>query len=410
VTYVIVAWGVLVAALLLGYRRRLLGCWREPVLREPVLILESDDWGAGPTEQAGALRRLAELLGGVHDAAGRPAVMTLGVVLADIDRAVWRRNGTYAARTLAADERGAILQAMRDGIAAGVFAPQLHGMEHYWPAALLRRAAVDERVRAWLADEAATTEALPDELQSRWVDAATLPSTPLPAQRIRAAVAEEAGLFAGLFGASPSVAVPNTFVWNDDVERAWAECGVRHVITPGSRYEGRAADGTLVASRRAIANGDAGTDGLRYLVRDVYFEPARGHRAEAVVAEAARRFAFGRPALIETHRFNYLGNAADDSLAALGELLRMATARFPRLRFIRAEALGDALSRQDPQWIEPRASARFPVWIRRVLALPRFGKLARLSGLAMILRGVGALVSRATSDPLPLDGGGLGRG
>jgi hypothetical protein len=31
---------------------RLRALWREPALRVPVLIFESDDWGAGPVEQA----------------------------------------------------------------------------------------------------------------------------------------------------------------------------------------------------------------------------------------------------------------------------------------------------------------------------------------------------------------------
>jgi len=33
------------------------------VLRAPVLILESDDWGYGPVEQAQRLEQIAELLG-----------------------------------------------------------------------------------------------------------------------------------------------------------------------------------------------------------------------------------------------------------------------------------------------------------------------------------------------------------
>lgn len=413
VTYLLLAWGVAVTALLLAFRRRLLACWREPVLRVPVLVLESDDWGAGPAEQVAALRRLGELLDGVRDAAGRPAVMTLGVVLSIVDRARWRADRSYTVNSLAAAEQADILRAMHAGIAAGVFAPQLHGMEHYWPDALLRRAAQDARVQAWLADDSAMTESLPDELQSRWIDAATLPSRRLPVARVRAAVAEEARLFAALFGAPARVAVPNTFVWNDDVERAWAEQGVRYVVTPGARYEARAADGALVPGGRGIANGDAGMDGLHYLVRDVYFEPARGHRPEAVLDEAARRAAFGRPVLIESHRFNYLGDAAEASFAALGDILRLAPARLSGLRFTSTEALGDALVRRDPQWVERRAGVCFMIWTRRVLALPRFGRLARMTGLALILQGLGAfarMVSSTTSGLLPLDGGGLGRG
>jgi hypothetical protein len=185
------------------------------------------------------------------------------------------------------------------------------------------------------------------------------------------------------------------------------------VVTPGTRYEARLANGTPASGGQLIVNGDAGQSGLGYLVRDVYFEPARGHSTQTVLAEAAKRAAFGRPALIESHRFNYLGDVAADSLAALDELLRMALACLPSLRFMSTESLGDALARQDAHLMEQRAGVRFMVWVRRALVLPRFSKLARLTGLALILRGLGACagwLSSPASAPSPsmLEGRGKG--
>jgi hypothetical protein len=62
-------WGNLAGAWLLGmilvlwlYRQDLLALWREPMLRHPVLIVESDDWGAGPLTQAEGLERLSGIL------------------------------------------------------------------------------------------------------------------------------------------------------------------------------------------------------------------------------------------------------------------------------------------------------------------------------------------------------------
>ena len=66
---------------LLAFAAPLVARWREPVLKRPVLVIESDDWGAGPLAQAEALTSLAALLQRVRDGSGRPAVMTLGVVL-----------------------------------------------------------------------------------------------------------------------------------------------------------------------------------------------------------------------------------------------------------------------------------------------------------------------------------------
>jgi len=393
--YALLAWLLVLAALVLTYRRHLAACWREPVLRVPVFILESDDWGAGPRAQAPALRRLANLLASARDAAGRPAMMTLGTVLGVIDRAAWRSSQTYAISTLAADEHADILHAMRDGIETGVFTPQLHGMEHYWPPALLRRAAVDEGVRRWLDDDRATTESLPDALQSRWIDGSILPSAALSPAEIERAVAEEATLFQSLFGAPPRVAVPNTFVWNDAVERAWSGQGVAYVVTPGTRYEARAADGRLVATEARIVNGDVGPSGMHYLVRDVYFEPARGHRPEQLLLGLAERARLGRPCLVETHRYNYLNAGAEQAFAALSGGLMQVTRVFPNVRFMSTAELGEAMATRDSAMIESRLPARFAVWVQRIFSLPRFRKLAWVTGLAAVLHGAGALAAIA---------------
>ena len=57
-----IAW-LATACLLLAcvFRKSVANAWIEPVLRVPVLILESDDRGYGPQEQAAALDRLAAI-------------------------------------------------------------------------------------------------------------------------------------------------------------------------------------------------------------------------------------------------------------------------------------------------------------------------------------------------------------
>jgi hypothetical protein len=187
------------ALLALAYRRALLAAWREPVLRAPVLILESDDWGYGPTEQAERLQRIAEVLAGFRDRTGRHPVMTLGVVLAGPDTALMRTENCRRYHRVALDDPRLepIRNAMSSGAARGVFALQLHGREHYWPDCLTDAAQSKAPVRDWLtAPGFAQTEALPPPLQSRWIDATDLPSKPLPADRVAAEAAAEVGDFA----------------------------------------------------------------------------------------------------------------------------------------------------------------------------------------------------------------------
>ena len=152
------------ALLALAFRHALSAAWREPVLRSPVLILESDDWGYGPLVQAERLDRLADVLAGFRDTLGSHPVTTLGVVLGGPDTERIRADDcrSYHRVTLADPRLAAVRDAMLRGVARGVFALQLHAMEHFWPASMMRRAAVDAQVRRWLIGAAfPATEELP---------------------------------------------------------------------------------------------------------------------------------------------------------------------------------------------------------------------------------------------------------
>jgi hypothetical protein len=379
-------WMTAVAAMLVYYRRELLGVWREPVLRHPVLIIESDDWGAGPVEtQATALEKLADVLRQYRDNTGRHPVMTLALVLAVPDGAAIRRDGQY--RHLSLDEPAfATLRAAIDrGRAAGVFALQLHGLEHYWPDALMT--VDDPSVRSWLESESpATTERLPSHLQSRWVDAASLPSRPLTADRIATAVTDEVGLYARVFGEKPAVAVPPTFVWNEAVESAWAQQGIEFVVTPGLRSACRDGSGMPNCDTGPLHNGQS-SQGLTYLVRDDYFEPERGHRAERALDALARKREQGRPCLLETHRSNFIGDREtyESALNEIDRLYRQALERYPEVRFLSTAELGQVIRAKDPAWIESRTGVRLTVWGARIRLLIGFWRLARLTGLAWLL-------------------------
>lgn len=390
--YLLVPIGWLTVAcflLWLLHARALVRLWLEPMFSQPIVIVESDDWGLGPASDAEMLGRLSRLLSATCDMEGRPAVMTLGVVLGRPDGAAILADDCrrYHRSTLDEPQYAPIVQAIKEGCAAGVFALQRHGLEHCWPASLLDRAREDAGLRAWLADRNARSEALPSALQSRWVDAAVLPSRAIPETEIRAAVDEEAALFRRIFGEAPPVAVPNTFVWTDAVERAWAAGGVRSVVTCGRQYEGRAADGGLMPATRQILNGEIGAGGVRYVVRDAYFEPIRGHRAEQVWQAVAERTALARPTLLETHRESFIATPelAQQSLAELARALGGVVQRHPDVRFLSTAALVDALGSPASAMLLQPGAKRFGVFLRRMLATPALSRSLKLSGLRVLL-------------------------
>lgn len=382
VFFLLLVWG----GVLGFYARDLRRIWREPVLLHPVLIVESDDWGAGPVEaQTAALNGLSEILARHRDGTGRPAVMTLAMVLAVADGAAIRVDGNYHRRQLDDPLFAPVLDALKLGVERGVFALQLHGLEHYWPAALM--ASADALVQDWLrGDFPPSTEKLPSPLQSRWVDASRLPSRPLAPAMVDAAVGEEVRLYADLFGQRPAVAVPPTFVWTADVEQAWSRQGIEFVVTPGLRSACRDATGLPGCDTGPFFSAQPG-EGVTYLVRDDYFEPERGHRAEHALAALDKKWAEGRACLLETHRSNFLGDPlrARAYMLELDRLYTLARAKHPALRFLPTEALGRAMRDRDPAWIDWRWRRRLGAWLVRIRALHRFWRCARITGLSWVL-------------------------
>jgi hypothetical protein len=383
-------WLLVQIALLFVYRHSLATSWREPVLRYPVLVFESDDWGAGPLEQAQALDALRQILKGHRDQSGRYPVMTLGLILSIADTQAMRvaKQPAYIRITLDHVNFEPVLTALRTGINEGVFAPQLHGLEHYWPPAVIAAARTDVQVDEWLkTDGIALSEDLPPRLQSRWIDAASLPSQPLSEAEIYAAVAEEVKVYMQIFGSKPAIAVPTTFVWSHVVESAWAAHGVSCIITPGTRYESRDGQGRPSGNGKVILNGERGQGDVMYLVRNNYFEPKLGHRAEKGLDALALQTACGRPTLLETHRFNFLGNPAQSkaALAELDRLLAEARADYSELRFLSSQDIANAIASKDKSMIVSAPRARVHAWLARISQMSRFWKLARFTGLTVPL-------------------------
>ena len=394
--------GVLIALWLAGlavvvrvHRRDLARVRREPVFRHPVLVLDSDDWGAGPLSQAPALRALADVLAAHRDASGRTPVLNLALVLAVPDGPAIRAGRAYQRLGLDDARFAPIVDALVAGRERGVFTLQLHGLEHYWPPTLM--SSDDPAVAGWLCqDEPAATEQLPSHLQSRWVDTSRLPSTPLPQPVVNDAAGQEVRAFERIVGAPPTVVVPPTFVWTRVTEAAWARHGVRCVVTPGWRYTNRGTDGLPGGDEGPIVNGDRDGD-LVYLARTDYFEPLRGRGADHALQVLDAAVAEGRACVLENHRDNFVGDAAAcrRSLDELDRLCREALRRHHGLRFLSSPDLARIVRERDAQWLVGSWRQRLPFLWRRLHRTGRLWKLLVLSGAAAL----GALTVRLLAAP-----------
>ena len=373
------------------FRRALYARWQEPVFTQPIVIFESDDWGAGPSEQAESLSKVRATLERYVNRLGEHPVMTLGVILAvPIFESVSGFGNVSELKlvSLADDSQRAILAAMRKGVDSQVFSLQLHGFTHFNPRALAVAAASGgHRMFEKMESGLCWTETLPSELQSAWTDGSVLPSAPMSETEIQEVVGREEALWRRLFGTPPFVAVPTTFVWTEMVEKAWAAIGVQWLVTPGARYSRRDAAGRPGYVDKLMLNGSRGAGGLRYVVRDLYFEPGLGHSVDTLVEQVQKRAQVYRPALIEIHRFNFCGPFAHlDALEKLGQALAHLLRVMPDLRFISTARLGEIMTHQDPDWLGVKLRVRIRALLYRLPEIPRFRRIAQVTGLSLPLR------------------------
>jgi len=361
--------------------------WREPVLKHPVVIFESDDWGPGPADQTQALHKLQHILCRHTDATGHHPVITLGINLAapQVKQSEAGRL-TYGRKLLSDPDYAPLLEAINRGVSLGIFALQLHGTEHYWPQVLIDVAREDAQVKEWLTKGDQYSELLPDHLQSRWLNARTLPSVEHDPESINDAVAQEVKIFEAVFGIKPRITVPNTFAWTDSVEKAWAASGISYLVTCGKRFTSRDSTGRLMSDNVMIVNGEQ-RNGLTCLVRDAYFEPAKGHKASDALTMLRSYVDCARPLLFETHRLNFvsLNSKAEQAFEELDHLVREIVQKYPEVRFIPSEALGDAFAHQSHPLLDSSVSGRCRAWLHRVNQYWPFRKFSRFTGAQLLI-------------------------
>lgn len=367
---------------------------REPVLKSPVLIIESDDWGPGPAEDADVLEQLTQILTFYRDKNQHPAVMSLGIILSipkgiqELSKEMPGGNNLIVREFLADNKYEKIHSIMKKGEHKGCFSLQLHGLDHFWHSSLSYYAGKDREIYNWLSkNEYSRTEELPSYLQGRWTDSSHLPSRRLGQLEVDEAVSGEVTAFKNYSRKLPKVVVPPAFIWTDQVERAWKKEGIRIVITPGKRFESYDQNGCICYFGKRIRNGQMSKSGLYYLVRDDYFEPVRGHKAEKGLAALVKKTAAGRSTLLETHRFNFIGKRDETDLALkeLKMLLERSLQLYPDLLFMPPEKLGDLISAKDDDLISKSFRFKLPRWLARINEDRHNYLSGWLSGLTPIL-------------------------
>jgi hypothetical protein len=355
--------------------------WRT---RRKLVVFESDDWGSirMPSREAyenlqkagldlvsdeGApfnlydtlagqddLAALFEVLSSVRDSTGRAAVFTPESVVANPDFEQISQSGftRYAYEPFTETLQrypgcGRSFDRWKEGIEQRLFVPQFHGREHLnvpvWMRALqegLEEPGLAFENRMW----GITTAADPRiglELQAAFDF-----RDPGDLAFHREALVSGLGLFGELFGYRASCFVPPNGRYSTTLEPVCAAEGIRCLSV--SKIDSEPL-GNGKEQRKFRWLGRRSEAGMTYLTRNCFFEPSLpgADWVERCLYEISVAFRWNKPALVSSHRVNYIGRLYPENrsrgLKQLARLLNQVVSRWPDAEFVTSSELGEII-------------------------------------------------------------------
>lgn len=153
-----------------------------------------------------------------------------------------------------------------------------------------------------------------------------------------------ADMFREYIGEEPSLFTPGAGAYSPLFEPALLECGIKYLDVARSNIQ-PLGDGKYIKQYHYL--GQKNKLGLRFIVRNCAFEPVKG--GDSAVAKCydqiACAFAMRKPAIISTHRLNYIGhfdeNNRTGNLKHLKTLLEMVKKRWPDVEFVSGKEICD---------------------------------------------------------------------
>lgn len=365
-------------------RRNLLNIpgWRS---RRRIVVIESDDWGsvrmASPEaynyfrqrgyhvdkdpynrydslESNTDLEMLFSVLASVRDKHGNPAIFTANSLVANPDYTKIEADGyrkyhyEYFTETLKRyPNHDRVMDLYREGISNKLLKPQFHGREHLniplWMDALGRNdKVVHEAFRFGMHSVHAEENPV---YFNEYTDALAC-HTADQLELLPAVLGDGINIFEKIWGFVPASFMAPCFIWNSQLEKPLAEAGIRYLQGMVNQFQ--PIFGTPYQYKLKYHYlGQKNKFNQRYLVRNVFFEPSHFPDADNVGTSLKRMevaFAWGKPAIISSHRLNYMGTLdpvnRERGLKQLGGLLTAVVKKWPDVEFMTSDQLGDLIS------------------------------------------------------------------
>jgi hypothetical protein len=352
-----------------------------------LVIIESDDWGSTRTRNKAIrdklnalspsikqnpyiqydsiaaeddLENLFDALSTVKDSKGRPACLTANVCTANPDfksiKASGFRNFVYKDFKTTLNEYAQhknLFEIWQEGIAKEIFSPELHGREHLHALAWLAelRAGNDNLLKAFdlevwgipykakLKQKRKKLQAALDKYQIDGED-----------RFQREWINESSKIFKDKFRRPAKSFIAPSYIWKSDIYSTLVKNNIKTIQGIKLQFEPKVHKLTYKNKMHYTGQVDKAT-GLIFTGRNAFFEPfsdANKDWAEICYARVNRAFNKNQPAIIGSHRINFIGRLdtgfRDRNLNMLKVLLKKIVSEYPEVEFISSGELADIIS------------------------------------------------------------------
>jgi len=349
--------------------------------KRKLLVIESDDWGSirMPSNKtfdnlsdsgidllsdegfrfnkydtlatAEDLTLLFELLSSVKDSSDRAAVITPMAVMANPDFQKIRHSQFNAyyyepfTDTLTRQPGcESSFKLWKEGIEKRLFVPQFHGREHL---------NVKPWIKALRMGHKSTHIAFDNQMWG--ISTANEPDIQLEFQAAfdfidpkdieyqKEVIRTGLDLFEELLAYRASFFVPPNGPFSKQLEPECVAAGINYLSTSKIQTEPL---GNGKSRKRLHWPGQKSSNGLTYLTRNCFFEPSDEGKdwVDSCLQEISSAFKWRKPAVISSHRVNYIGalhkHNRDNGLKQLENLLSQIVKKWPDVEFVTSEELG----------------------------------------------------------------------
>lgn len=329
---------------------------REAMISEGLIISDSRFDKYDTLANVEDLDRLYEVLSSVKDTSGNNAVMTPLVVVANPDFEKIKASDYQAyfhepfTETLKKYYPGQdVFSKYQEGVGRGIFVPGLHGRDHisvpFWIKAL-KEGNRDLRKAFEYGYVSLEVPGVPDPVSG--FRAEFFFSNEEQKEFLVRAIEESVTIFKSIFGFVPANFVPGNGFFHPDFDKTLVENGVKFLNvmhrTPYPGLNGKMNYIRYVSGQKGL--------GITFYVRNCAFEPTdEGYsNTESTMRQISAAFRWGKPAIISTHRVNFVGGNdptnREQGLTELTRLLKGILKKWPEVEFLSsADALSSLMER-----------------------------------------------------------------